>query len=379
MKALVLYPYPVEPDGQSIQGDMLYKGLLHHGVNAIPCHFKESIQKEFYLRHFKPDVSIGIGFWGNVQEVIREPLKWSITPVPWFNADGWVANYKNEFEALKLMFTTSEWVKSIYKRDGIDVSKIVPMHIGINTELFKPINDKETNLAIRRMLGVRNSEKMILTAGGDVTSKGAQEMMKALALINKEFKDWRYVCKSWPSECAQEWREKEEKLADELGIRDKITFIDDSWSPEFMVNVINACDIYAAPARIEGFGMIQVEAMSCGKPVISINKMGPSETIIHNKTGFLANIASEVKNNDEWVYPSMGFSTKQIIKFNEPKTFAYIADVNDLYNYTLKLLTEPELCKKMGDAGRQHAIKNFDYKVTSKRMLNVIKEKLGVS
>ena len=146
-----------------------------------------------------------------------------------------------------------------------------------------------------------------------------------------------------------------------------------------MVNVINACDIYAAPARIEGFGMIQVEAMSCGKPVISINKMGPSETIIHNKTGFLANIASEVKNNDEWVYPSMGFSTKQIIKFNEPKTFAYIADVNDLYNYTLKLLTEPELCKKMGDAGRQHAIKNFDYKVTSKRMLNVIKEKLGVS
>src|SRR3989344_6630321 len=147
MKILVLYPYPVEFDGVSLQGEYLLKGLLNAGVEAIPCNFRDSIQKEFYLRHFKPDIAIGIGFWGNVPEIIREPLKWGVTPVPWFNADGWVANYKNEFDQLKLMFTTSSWVRDIYKRDGIDVSKIIPMHIGIDTELFKPTNDPETNLA----------------------------------------------------------------------------------------------------------------------------------------------------------------------------------------------------------------------------------------
>ncbi|MEK6918400.1 MAG: glycosyltransferase family 1 protein, partial [Nanoarchaeota archaeon] len=116
MKILVLYAYPPEPDGQSLQGHLLYQGLLHNGINAIPCHFKDSVQKEFYLRHFKPDVVIGVGFWGNVPEIIQEPLKWGVTPVPWFNADGWVANYHNEFDQLKLMFTTSEWVRSVYKR-----------------------------------------------------------------------------------------------------------------------------------------------------------------------------------------------------------------------------------------------------------------------
>lgn len=272
MKALVLYPYPVESDGVSLQGDYLYKGLLNNGVYSFPCHFRDSIQKEFYLRHFKPDVAIGVGFWGNVPDIIRDPIKWGVTPVPWFNADGWVANYQTEFNQLKLMFTTSEWVRQIYKRDGVDVSKIVPMHIGIDTNLFRPNLNKEINLAVRRMLGVRDNEKMILTMGGDVTSKGAQEMIKALAMIDDEFKEWRYVCKSWPSDNAHHWREKEEALADELGIRDKITFIDDMWSSEFMANVINACDIYAAPSRIEGFGMIQVEAMACGKPVISIDK-----------------------------------------------------------------------------------------------------------
>jgi len=390
MRCLVFYHYPLEADGQSLQGDLLYRGLLHHKQDAIPCHFKDSLQKKFYLKHLKPDVAFGVGFWGNVQDIIRVPLKYGVTPVPWFNADGWVANFHDEFEKLKLMFTTSNWVREVYKRDGIDVSKIVPAHIGIDIDLFKPLNNNKINEkngeknnstykeAIRKMFGVKNGEKMILTTGGDVTSKGAQEMMRALAEVNKEFQNWRYVCKSWPSECARNWREIELQLANELGIRDKINFIDDEFSPEFMAYLLNACDIYAAPSRLEGFGMVQVEAMACGKPVISINKMGPAETILHKKTGFLAKVAEEVLLEGEWVCEWMGFPKKEFMKFKEPKVFGYRADVNELKEFTLKLLTEPELCEKMGKAGREHAVKNFDYHTTSKKMLDVTKEKLGL-
>jgi alpha-maltose-1-phosphate synthase len=373
-----MYPYPTEPDGQSLQGDLLYKGLLHNKINATPCHFKDGLQKEFYLRNYNPKIAFGVGFWGNVPEVIREPQKFGVIPVPWFNADGWVANYKDDFNKLKLMYTTSEWVRSLYKRDGIDVSNIYPMHIGIDTDMFKPINDDKMNLALRRMCGVRDHEKMILTMGGDVTSKGAQEMFRALAEVDKEFKDWKYVCKAWPSECASSWREKEERLVEELGLQDKVIFIDDTFSQEFMAHVLNACDIYAGPSRIEGFGMIQVEAMACGKPVISINAGGPAETILHNKTGFLAKVAEEIRLNEEWVYPSMGFSTKQIIKFNEPKTFGYRADINDLREFTLKLLTDDSLREKMGNSGREHTVKTLDYRVTSKKMWDMTLDKLGL-
>jgi alpha-maltose-1-phosphate synthase len=379
MKILLLYPYPPEPDGVSLQGHMLYKGLLDAGADVVPCHFNDSLQKEFYLRHFKPDVCIGLGFWGNVPEIIREPLKWGITPIPWFNADGWVANYQHEFNQLKLMFTTSDWVKSIYERDGVDVSKILPMHIGIDTDMFKPMNNKEMNIAVRRMLGVRDNEKLILTMGGDVTSKGAQEMMKALAKIDVDFKEWRYVCKTWPSECAHEWREKEERLAEELGIRDKIIFIDDIWSPEFVARVLNACDIYAAPSRIEGFGMIQVEAMACGKPVVSIDVGGPAETIIHNKTGFLARVAEEIQLSEEWANQGMGYSTKQIVKFDSPKTFAYRANVADLAKYTKMLIMDPELCVQMGEEGRKHTVENLDYRVIARKMMETIRTKLELA
>ena len=379
MKFLVLFPYPTEPDGQSLQGEGLYKGILNQGHDAIPCHFRGSMQKTFFLKNLKPDIVYGVGFWGNIPEIIQEPQKYGLTTIPWFNADGWVANYHKEFEKLPLMFTTSEWVKSIYKRDGIDVSKIIPMHIGINTNLFKPINNHNFNKDIREMLGIKNGEKMILTVGGDVTSKGAQEMFRALAQVDKEFKKWKYVCKVWPSKCSNEWRKFEDELMIDLGIQDKIIFIEDFFSPEFMVYLLNACDIYAAPSRIEGFGMVQVEAMACGKPVISINKMGPAETIIHNKTGFLAKVAEEVMLEKEWVYPSMGFEEKKIIEFEKPKTFAYRADIDDLTKFTLDLLTNHELCETVGKEAREHAVKNFDYRITSKKMVDTTLDKLGLS
>lgn len=378
MKCLVLYSYPPEPDGQSMQGYFLCKGIFNAGDLAIPCHFRTSVQKDFYLEHLKPDVSFGVGFWGNVPQVIREPLKFGVRPVPWFNADGWVANYQEEFNKLELMFTTSEWVRQVYKRDGVDINKIVHMPIGIDTEMFQPTNNPDYNQLIKKIFGIKSSEKMILTVGGDVTSKGAQEMIKALAEVNKEFENWKYVCKSWPSRNASMWRKKEIELAKSLGMRDKVVFVNDSFSQEFMVHLLNAADIYAAPSRIEGFGMIQVEAMSCGKPVISINKMGPAETIIHNKTGFLAEVSEEIKLNEEWVYRSMGYKKKGIMKFTEPKTFAYMANINDLKEYTLKLLADDQLREKMGQQAREHTVKNFDYNYTTKKMLDITKEKLNL-
>lgn len=378
MKSLVFYSYPPEPDGQSLQGDYLYKGILKTGNPAIPCHYKKSIEKRFYLKYVKPDVAFGIGFWGNVPEVVREPLKYNVKPVPWFNADGWVANYQKEFNELDLMFTTSKWVRDVYKRDGIDVSKIIPMHIGIDTDFFKPLNNPQSNEYIRKLLRIKPEEKIIMTIGGDTTSKGSQEMMKALAEVNKEFKNWKYVCKSWPSECSEEWREKEIKLAKQLGIEDKMIFLDDEFSPDFMVPLLNATDIYAAPSRIEGFGMIQVEAMACGKPVISINKMGPGETIIHNKTGFLAEITEEVKLSEEWALKHMGFTKKHLVKFKKPKTFAYRADINQLREFSLKLLSDDSLRETMGKQAREHALNNFDYRDIAKKMVDITKEKLNL-
>ena len=161
-------------------------------------------------------------------------------------------------------------------------------------------------------------------------------------------------------------------------IRKKVKFIDGPLSREFMCYLINACDIYAAPSRIEGFGMIQVEAMSCGKPVVSIDAMGIKDTIIHNKTGLLAKVGEETKLEEEWAYKWMGFEKKHKIQFDEPKTFGVKADIDDLAKHIYNMFTDEELRKRLGENARKHAVETFDYQKTSKDIYDLIEKKLDI-
>jgi starch synthase len=375
MKVLVLYPHPPEPDGVSMQGHYLIEGLKENGVDVLPCDRENGIQKEWYYKSFKPDVVIGVGFWGDSPGLIFDPIEYGMTPVPWFNADGWVANYHDTLNKLPLVVTTSNWVKSTYARDGVAGDNVQVCPIGFDPNVFQPIPKTDPRVKkLRQMLDIQDDEKMILTVGGDVTSKGAQEMMQAIKKIDGKFPKWKYVMKVWDSFSADDHGREERKLIEDLGIEDKVTHLMGKFSPEFMSVLINACDIYAAPSRLEGFGMIQLEAQACGKPVISINVGGPKDTIIHNKTGFLVDVDHEIKLDREWVYPWMGFENQHQVEFPVPKTFAYRANIDQLAEYTLKLLEDDNLRETMGQAGAAHALENFHYKVTAKRMIDLIQK-----
>ncbi len=379
MKVLLLYPYPVEPDGQSLQGDYLARGLRELGVEVMSCNRDDDLQKLWVYKAFKPDVVIGIGFWGNVPELVNSPMNHGLKAVPWFNADGWVANYHQILNNLPLVVATSDWVKRTYIRDEVKGDNIHVCPIGFDPNVFYPRKkDDEGIKKLREMLGVEEHEKMIFTAGGDVTSKGAQEMFKALAKIDKEYPNWKYVLKTYDSFSASDHGVEEEKLIEELGLNpNKIIYLSGAYSPEFMATLISACDIYAGPSRLEGFGMIQLEAMACGKPVVSINVGGPVDTIIHNKTGFLVDVEYEVKLDSEWAYTWMGFEEKHKIKFPAPKTFAYRANIDQLADCTLKLLKDDNLREEMGRNAAEHALKNFHYKVTAKKMLDLVEKYVG--
>jgi glycosyltransferase involved in cell wall biosynthesis len=380
MKIAVLHAYPPEPDGLSIQGNLLYRGLKEMGIEVMPCHYRPSFQKQWILDAFKPDIAIGIGCWTYAPDIIFSPQRRGITAVPWFVANGWVANYHQELSQLPLAFVTSQWVKDTYLRDGVDVKNYEVLPIGFDPQEIMPIPQSDYRVQkVRELLGVQPHEKMILTIGGDVTSKGAQEMLKALAEIDKNFKEWKYVLKASDSESAEDHRREEEELIDKLGIDPgKIIYLNGMFSHDFMPYLLSACDIYAAPSRLEGFGMIQMEAEACGRPVISINVGGPVDTIVHGKTGYLAEVGEKIELTEEWAYDSMGFDSDHKIKFDKPKVFAYRASINELVKYTTELLTDDKKREEMGKNAREHAMTHFQYSDVAKQAYKRISEKLNL-
>ena len=374
----VLFPFPVQLDGVSLQGAFLYQGLKENGYPSIPCSKIAPFEKRSVFKIFEPDVAIGVGFWGDTPDIVSDLLKYNVTPVPWFNADGWIANYHDILNDLPLIMVTSNWVKETYIRDGVHNKNMYSVPIGIDTKNMSPIPKEDPRvIKMRELLGVKPDEKLILTIGGDTTSKGFQEVLKALASVNEQFDNWKYIGKSWEAkEPEYHYREEQEIIKSYNLPKKKISYLDGPLSREMMQILLNSADIYAAPSRIEGFGMIQVEAQCCGIPVLGIDAMGIKDTIVHGETGLLAKVGETVDLEQEWASREMGFKKKQIIKFDKPKTFAYRADVNDLADHLLKLLTDDDLRKEMGENAREHAVKNFDYLKVSQDVANLIETKL---
>ena len=193
-----MYEFPPPPAGLATQGALLYSGLQEIGVECAPVHLSGNLEKEWLYRCFRPDVAIGVGYWGQIPELVTHPRGFGVEPIPWLVADGWVANYQHELNSLELILATSNWVKEAYTRDGVDGHRMVVLPVGCDIDSFRPIpRDHPKVRAVRDSLGVTDDQKLILTIGGDGASKGSREMMMALARINKTIPDWRYVCKVW--------------------------------------------------------------------------------------------------------------------------------------------------------------------------------------
>lgn len=379
MKVLVLYDYPPSPGGLATQGDLLYTGLLELGVDAHAVHFDSAQEKEWYYRWFQPDVVVGIGYWGHTPQLILHPLQYGIQPVPWLVADGYIANYQETLNALPLILVTSHWVKEMYVRDGINGDKIEVLPVGCNTDSF--IAQDKNNpkiMAIRESLGISPEQLMILTVGGDAASKGAQEVMQALAIIDTKAPDWKYVCKVWPQQRTKSQNLEDLQMAADLGIEKNITYTTNTISRNFMPYLIAACDIYAAPSRLEGFGMPQIEAGACEKPVIGIKAMGMLDTLIDGETAFLANVAKKIVVNEVVLGNESGFENNYRVMFKEPRTVDYRANVQDIATGLLSLMNDAELRQKMGKAGRKRVVENFDYKIVAQKFINIMNDKLGI-
>jgi glycosyltransferase involved in cell wall biosynthesis len=380
MKVLVLYDYPPTPGGLATQGDLLYQGLLEMGIDAHAVHFESAQEKEWYYRWFEPDVVAGVGYWGHTPHLILHPQRYGVPAVPWLVADGYIANYHELLNELPLILVTSQWVKEMYVRDGIrdDIIEVLP--VGCNTDAFIPRAKEDPKIAaVRDALGVPPDQLMILTVGGDAASKGAQEVMQALAIIDKETPDWKYVCKVWPQPRTVKQNLADLAMATHLGIEKNVTYATNTVSRNFMPYLIGACDIYAAPSRLEGFGMPQVEAGACEKPVIGIEAMGMLDTLIHNETALLAKVAKKIEVNRVTLGEESGFSGKHQILFKKPRTVDYRANVQDIVQYLLKLMNEAALRKKMGQAARKHVVEKFDYRIVAKKFVQIIHDKLGIA
>jgi len=380
VKVLLLYDYPASPADLAAQGHLLHRGLQEMGIDVHSVNFESAQEKEWYYRWFEPDIVVGVGYRGHTPHLVLHPQRYGVTAVPWLVADGYTTNYREILEDLPLILVTSNWVKEVYIQDGLSAKNVEVLHVGCDTDSFVPRAKSDPKVAaVREALGVSDEQIMILTIGVDAASKGAQEVMQALAINDTKAPDWKYVCKVWPRPRTEPQNLAEMQLATHLGIEKNVVYTTSRVSRDFMPYLLAACDIYAAPSRLEDFGMIQIEANACEKPVIGIKAMGMLDTLVHGKTAFLADVAQETRLQEAMLAEQSGRQEGRKHASKRPRIVDYRASVNDIAGYLMDLMQDPGLRERMGKEGRKRVVENFDYRVIAKKFVEIVSRRLGVS
>jgi D-inositol-3-phosphate glycosyltransferase len=166
----------------------------------------------------------------------------------------------------------------IYHYDAApETISVIPC--GVNLDLFRPIK-RET---ARCHLGL-NSESIILFVGRIVPLKGIDNLLKAMAYLERKQRIKLVVIGG--DEHSQAEMQRLENLSQSLKIHESVVFLG-LVKQEILPFFYSAADLCVVPSYYESFGLVVLESLACGTPVVA-TKVGGAESIIrHGATGYV--------------------------------------------------------------------------------------------
>ena len=150
---------------------------------------------------------------------------------------------------------------------------------GVNLGLFKSIG-KQT---ARNYLGL-DGERIILFVGRIVQLKGIDRLLMALPYLENGH-NVKLLVIGGDEHCKDEL-ERLKKLSQSLDIQDSVTFLG-LVNQERLPYFYSAADLCVFPSHYESFGLVALESLACGTPVVATNVGGIEGVIRHGETGYV--------------------------------------------------------------------------------------------
>ena len=168
-------------------------------------------------------------------------------------------------------------LRQIYR---VPAAQIEVIPLGVDPERFSPEPRKEA----RSALGMSVDERVILAVGRVEPLKGLDILIRAFGELTDR-SGVRLVIIGGDESARPEF-DRLESIADEVGVREAMTFTG-AVEHHLLPNYYRAADVVVMPSFAESFGLVAVEAMACGVPVVASRVGGLASTIADGRTGYL--------------------------------------------------------------------------------------------
>lgn len=174
----------------------------------------------------------------------------------------------------------------------------------------------------RQSLGVEAGAPLVVSVSRLFSWKGHHELIRAIALAKRDCPAVRLAIVGADYPPGSGTTETLRATAAECGIADSVSF---TGQRSDIAALLAASDVFALPSFEEPFGLVYAEAMAMKRPVVALNTGGAPEVVRHGETGLLS-----------------------------PR-----GDISALASNIVRLLKDPSLRARMGEAGRRDVETRF--------------------
>ncbi|WP_217240083.1 glycogen synthase [Streptomyces sp. AC555_RSS877] len=218
---------------------------------------------------------------------------------------------------------------------ALDPAKVHIVHNGIDTSLYRP--DHGTD--VLRRIGLDPDRPYVLFVGRITRQKGVPHLLRAVRDIDPAAQV--VLCAGAPDtpEIDQEFRELFQELS---RVREGVHWIPQMLPRPEVIQLLTHAAVFACPSVYEPLGIVNLEAMACGTPVVASRTGGIPEVVDDGKTGLLVPVDDDFETG--------------------------LARALD------SVLGDPAAAREMGEAGRERAVGEFGWDAVARRTVRLYEE-----
>ena len=231
----------------------------------------------------------------------------------------------------------------------IDEAKVSVVHNGIDLESWHPVEDD----ALVRSLGIDPDRPSVVFVGRITRQKGLPYLLRAAALLPPDVQ--LVLCAGAP-DTAEIMTEVRAGVAELQRTRTGVVWIEEMLGRHDLSAVLTAATTFVCPSIYEPLGIVNLEAMACGAAVVGTATGGIPEVIDDGVTGRLVPIAQAEDGTGTPLDPER-----------------YVAD---LARALTEVVGDPASARRMGEAGRVRAERDFGWDRISKRTQEIYRSLL---
>lgn len=257
-----------------------------------------------------------------------------------YRVSSWIE--KVSFEGAAAVIAVSEGMRRDILRSypTLDENRVSVVHNGIDLERWKPVDDPE----LVRSLGIDPDRPSVVFVGRITRQKGLPYLLQAAALLPPDVQ--LVLCAGAP-DTPEILAEVQAGVAALQLERSGVVWLDRLLSQHELSAVLTQATTFVCPSIYEPLGIVNLEAMACSAPVVGTATGGIPEVVDDGVTGRLVPI--------EQVQDGTGTPI-------DPERF-----VADLAATLAEVVGDPAAAKRMGEAGRLRAQRDFSWTTIAER------------